>query len=256
MNDVLDGFLKDLCASRITQANTIAAYRSDLAQFAIFLSDQGVGDLAVLRPADMQAFCDWLHGHGYSAATIARRVTALRAFGTYLVQAGLVQANPADGLQRPRVMRTTPETLSGAQIQALRAATLQQATPEGWRDRALLEVLAAVGLRASEIVTLDLDHITLEANELVRHDANGAGVSVHLPPDVVMALATYLQLGRPHLLKRDTTEPALFLNVRGQRLTRQGCWEIVQKYARQLGFEGVSLETLRQAAHYSPKMSA
>jgi integrase/recombinase XerD len=248
MKDVVETFLALLCADRATPANTVAAYRTDLMQFATFASEQGVADVAALQIDHMQAFCTWLHTQGYAAATIARRIAALRAFGTYLVQAGRLPTNPAHDLARPRLPRRTADTLSEAQIQALRAAMLQEATPEGWRDRALLDVLATTGLRASALVALDLTDLVLEQSIVRVREARGAVRSLRLTPEAVMALATYVQLGRQHFLKRDANEPALLLNCRGQRLTRQGCWEILQKYARQLRLDGVSLEQLRQVA--------
>jgi integrase/recombinase XerD len=248
MHDLLETFLAQLGGDGTVPRNTVTAYRTDLSQFFSFATGHGVADADVLGADTMQDFCEWLRERGYSAATIARRIAALRAFGNYLVHAGVLKASPAEHLRRPSIPRRIAQSLPAEDLQALRAATLHHTTPEGWRDRALVEILAATGLRASALVSLDVVDIALQTGTLTVRSGHSHTITYVLTPDAVMALVTYLQLGRPHLLKHDSSQSALFLNVRGRRLTRQGCWEILQKYARQLHLDGVSLEQLRLSA--------
>jgi integrase/recombinase XerD len=138
-------------------------------------------------------------------------------------------------------------TVTPAQIEALRALMLRDSTPDGWRDRAMLEVLLATALRASDLVALDVDVSMLEAATLTVRGRGGKTRTLALTPAAVMALATYLQIARPKLQRAHMNERALFLNQRGERLTRQGCWVVLKQYARQLDLDGVTLEVLRQS---------
>jgi integrase/recombinase XerD len=248
MQEVLRAFFDHLGADGTTPPNTLTAYRTDLRQFAAFLADCGITDVQAIQLDDMQAFCAWLEERGYAKATVARRVTALRAFGGFLVQTAVLASNPAQGLQVPAPPRLVPRVLTPQQVDALRTLTVRRMTPDGWRDRVLLEVLAATALRVSEVVAIDLDDIdVLSASVRVRR-RNGSDRQVTLSADAVMAIVTYLQLGRPNMLPSESTESALLLNCHGQRLTRQGVWAILQRYARQLQLDELSPEVLRQSA--------
>lgn len=251
MQEVLQAFFDYLGADGATPRNTLTAYRTDLRQFAAFLTAGGVTDVHAIRLAELQAFCAWLQERGYATATIARRVTALRAFGGFLVQTAVLPSNPADGLQGPTPPRRAPRVLTPQQLDALRVLTVQRMTPDGWRDRVLLEVLAATALRVSEVVALDLDDIDVDAATIRVQRRDGTERQVALSPGGVMAIVTYLQLGRPNMPSSDSTPSALLLNCHGQRLTRQGVWSILQRYARQLQIGALSPDLLRQstAAH-------
>jgi integrase/recombinase XerD len=134
----------------------------------------------------------------------------------------------------------TPE-----QIAALRAFMQRDTTAEGWRDRAMLELLLATALRASEIVTLDLGDAALEAARVTTRGRKPRALA--LTPAAVMTLATYLQLARPKLLRARASESALFLNHQGERLTRQGYWVALKQHARQIGLDSITPEALRQS---------
>lgn len=248
MRQLLDAFFVHLGAGGTTPAGTLRAYRTDLNQLALFLATQGIDDPHALRTDNMHAFCAWLHERGYARATVARRVVALRAFGAYLEQTGILAANPCANLHPPAVARALRPVLTPEQLDALRAAMVRNRSPDGWRDRALLEVLMTTALRASALIALDTVDISLEQGAVTLRDRVGPVRTVALSPAAVMALATYLQLGRPKLLRADGSEAALFLNHQGQRLTRQGCWVVLKSYARQIGLDGVTPELLRQSA--------
>jgi integrase/recombinase XerD len=247
MHEALDLFLAHLSADGAAPANTLQAYRTDLTQLVIFLTDRGIVEANVLHPDHLQAFCDWLQEHGYATATIARRIVALRAFGSFLVQTGILVADPCLDLHPPSVTRSSRQVLTPEQFNSLRDLMVRRATPDGWRDRAMLEVLAATALRASDLIALDLADIALETATVTVCARSGKARSVQLTPAAIMALATYLLLGRPALLQDTANESALFLNQQGQRLTRQGCWVILKGYAHQLGLQDLSPELLRQS---------
>jgi integrase/recombinase XerD len=247
MQQLLDTFFAHLSADGTTPASTLRAYRTDLTQCIAFLSDRGITDIQALRRDDVHAFCAWLHAQGYANATIARRVVALRAFSTFLCKTGALADDLCAELRPPALTRTMGATVTPAQIEALRALMLRDSTPDGWRDRAMLEVLLATALRASDLVALDVDDSMLEAATLTVRGRGGKTRTLALTPAAVMALATYLQIARPKLQRAHMNERALFLNQRGERLTRQGCWVVLKQYARQLDLDGVTLEVLRQS---------
>lgn len=244
MQQSLRSFLEQLAVSQAVPTNTVAAYSADLRQFAAFVATHhpAVGDAPTTDA--MRAFCEWLGAQGYAASTIARRVSALRAFGAYLVQTGAVASNPGDLLRPPRRARVAMAALTPEQVQALCAQPLGQPTPEGWRDCALLHALMATGLRASDLLALEVSDLSLAARSLRARQRH-----LSLPAAAVMALATYLAIGRPALLGVRPDNGALFLNRQGQRLTRQGCWGIVKGHARQVGLDEMTLERLRRGPY-------
>lgn len=251
MQQTLDAFFSHLSAQGDTPSGTLMAYRTDLNQLVPFLADRGVDTVELLRPEDLIAFTDWLYERGYASATIARRVVSLRALGAFLVHAGITAVNPCAELHPPAVQRTLRPTLTPAQLDALRTLVLRNRTADGWRDHAILEVLTASALRVSDLMALNVEDVSLDHATLAVHGRSGKLRTVLLPAQAVMALATYLQLGRPKLLRGNQAEPGLFLNQQGERLTRQGCWVVLKSYARQIGLDDLSPEVLRQsvAAH-------
>jgi integrase/recombinase XerD len=247
MQQLLDAFFVHLSADGTTPAGTLKAYRTDLTQCMAFLADRGIGEIDRLQPDDLHAYCAWLEAQGYATATIARRIVALRAFSAFLVTAGTLATDPCADLSPPVVRRTVRQALTIVQIDALRAAMLREGTPDGWRDRAILEVLLATALRASDLVALDVEDIDFDGATVMLQRPARKTRTLALAPEAQMALAAYLQLGRPKLLRGRADERALFLNQHGERLTRQGCWVVLKAYAHALELEDLSPELIRQS---------
>jgi integrase/recombinase XerD len=245
MQQALNAFFVHLSADSATPASTLTAYRTDLTQCITFLAVRGITDIQAIQPDDLQAFCAWLEAQRYARATIARRIVAVRAFSTYLVAAGMLTTNPCVNLRPPLVTRTLRSTVTPEQISALRAFMQRDTTAEGWRDRAMLEVLLATALRAGHLVALDVGDSALEAATVTVRGRKTRTLA--LTPAAVMTLATYLHVARPRLLRAHSSEPALFLNHQGERLTRQGYWAVLKQHARQLGLDGITPEALRQS---------
>jgi integrase/recombinase XerD len=241
-------FLAYLELERGLSRNTLEAYRSDLLQFAAFLKR---GELAVRDAShgDLAAFLDELAGgHNGRAllapATLGRKVACLRSFYRHLRREGLIAHDPTAELRGPRKPQRLPRVLSREQVQLLLAQ------PRGvgalvLRDRALLEVMYACGLRASEAVGLELGDLDLEEG-LLR--ARGKGSKERIVPigrQALKAIAAYLRGGRPELIG-DSVQSRVFVNHRGGTLTRQGLYKIVQGHARRAGLEEkMSPHTLR-----------
>jgi integrase/recombinase XerD len=244
---VLD-FLAYLEFERGLSRNTLDAYRSDLQQFGSHLEKTG-GDALTVVHADLAEFiASMAAGEGdrppVKPATLQRKVACLRSFYRHLRRESLLEEDPTAQLRAPRQSRKLPQVLSRDEV----ARLLEQpggSTPPALRDRALLEVMYACGLRASEATGLEVGDVDLEAGIL---RARGKGSKKRLVPigsAAGRALAAYLQRGRPKLAG-DRLEPRLFLNHRGAGLTRQGLYKIVQRHARSAGLASkMSPHTLR-----------
>ncbi|HEV7584584.1 MAG TPA: site-specific tyrosine recombinase XerD [Solirubrobacteraceae bacterium] len=245
--EVLD-FLAYLELERGLSRNTLEAYRSDLLQFGEFLRRRHL-TLAQTQHGDIAGFLSELASGGperppVAAATLARKVAALRSFYRHLRREGAIEHDPTAEVRGPRKTRTLPRVLSREEVASLLAGP-RGADPGSVRDRALLEVMYACGLRASEAIALELADIDLEEGILC---ARGKGAKERIVPigrQAVAALRAYCRSGRPALLGAGA-ESRLFLNRRGTRLTRQGLYKIVQGHARRVGLEDkMSPHTLR-----------
>ena len=243
---VLD-FLAYLEFERGLSRNTLEAYRSDLLQFGRFLEERGLSAAEVSGSEVSEFLAALADGTGRgsaSPATVHRKTACLRSFYRHLRREGICEADPTAALSAPRRGQRLPHVLTRGEV----AKLLEQ--PRGTeaaalRDRALLEVMYACGLRASEAIGLELADLDLEA-QIVR--ARGKGSKERLVPmgtEAVKAVRVYLERGRPRLA-RDPGEQALFLNFRGAALTRQGLYKIVQRHARSAGLaDRMSPHTLR-----------
>ncbi|HVW45834.1 MAG TPA: site-specific tyrosine recombinase XerD [Solirubrobacterales bacterium] len=243
-------FLSYLELERGLSRNTLNAYRTDLLQYGEYLSAHKLDALQV-RPAEVGEFLAELATGGperppVSSATIHRKAACLRSFYKHLRRDELIGDDPTAGLTAPRRSKKLPHVLNYAEVQKLLAAPAG-AEPTALRDRALLEVMYACGLRASEVIGLEMADVDLHEG-FVR--ARGKGSKERLVPigrQAIMAIRAYLRGGRPELL-HGREEPRLFLNFRGGPLTRQGLYKIVQRHARAAGLDGkMSPHTLRHS---------
>ena len=241
-------FLAYLEFERGLSRNTLEAYRSDLLQLGAHLERQGVDVLAV-EHSHLAAFLDDLaSGAGgrppVAPATLQRKAACLRSFYRHLRREGILDRDPTADLRAPRKSQRLPHVLSRAEVGRLLAAPAGT-DPPTLRDRALLELMYACGLRASEATGLDVRDVDLRHGVL---RARGKGAKERLVPigrEAIAATRAYLDRGRPALVGvRD--QPKLFVNQRGGELTRQGLYKIVQRHARTAGLEGrMSPHTLR-----------
>ncbi|MDR7440118.1 MAG: site-specific tyrosine recombinase XerD [Armatimonadota bacterium] len=242
----VDAFLDHLRLEVGCSPHTCAAYRTDLADFARFARMQGVTDLRRVSRAEVTLYLFSLRHRGLSPATVARRLSALRALYRFLMQEGEAGADPTEDVTGPRRRRPLPKVLSREEVARLLSA-LPAHTPEGLRDRAILELLYASGLRVAELVGLEVGDVDLEA-ELVR--VTGKGRRQRVVPVgsyAVRALEAYLSLGRPALL-RGRQARAMFVGRSGKPLSRQWVWGMLRRYARLAGIRSpVSPHVLRHS---------
>lgn len=240
-------FLNFLTVEKGYSRNTIDAYRNDLVQFSKFLEAQHVDDWPKVTKDHLTTFILDMKQREYSSSTVARKVAAVRAFLHFLVSENIIGSDPSENLDSPSVTKRLPRPISQEEIEALLAAPDTEKGIRGIRDKALLELLYATGMRVTEVVSLDVEDINL-ASSTIRCLGKGAKERIiPIYPKAVQALEDYLEHGRLTLI-RDADEKALFVNHRGERLTRQGLWLIIKRYVKQVGIsEMVTPHTLRHS---------
>ncbi len=230
MKPAIDRFLNHLRDEQARAKNTISAYSIDVRQFEQVLSARAGG---AVKPHDLNArmvteYSKWLVEQGYLPSTVSRKMAAARAFLLYLSEEeGTVSRRIPDQLQPPSTPRRLPRTLTEDEVRRLLAAPARFESPRALRDAAALALLYSAGMRASEAVQVNLEDLDLKAGTLLRRGPEPVTLQL---AESVGALGRYLSAGRPHLV-RDTRERALYLNLRGKRLSRQGLWLVVKRWA-------------------------
>ena len=253
MDDRIRHFLHFLSVEKGASENTSAAYRNDLSQFHTFLSTTNSNgnptDWCGVGKDSVMAYVLDLKERRYAPASVARKVAAVKSFFQYLHAEGAIQQNPTESLQSPRVGKSLPKPLTVQQVDELLEQPAKRSSPESLRDQAMLELLYATGLRVTELVSLDLDSLSLEPrSSSVRCLGKGAKErTIPIHEQALRALVMYLNNGRARLVK-NKIERALFVNRRGERLTRQGFWLILKQYAKEANIDGsVTPHTLRHS---------
>jgi integrase/recombinase XerD len=271
MEKDIERFLRALETERGFSVNTIFAYRNDLSQFLAFLRGENgeeggreAGATAarsmtagVLPPVErwdqltdqhLTSFLLYLRGRKYASSTVARKMAALKSFFNYLIGEGLMRGDPAARMTSPKVDKYTPRSITPTEVERLleqpgKGTDAATRRPETFRDRAMLETLYSTGMRVSELVALDCDDVNLSERHMRCAVRTARERRVPLRESAVSAIDVYLSHARPLLVLRE--EHALFLNHRGNRLTRQGFWLILKSYANQAEIADITPHTLR-----------
>jgi integrase/recombinase XerD len=232
MDHFIDRFLSHLAVERGLSANTLVAYSGDLLEIKGFLSARGISNWDEMTRDHISAYIQGV-GERLSDRSKARRIAALRSFCKHLLVVGAIQQNPAVRVTFPKAGLSLPKVLSGSEVEALlnQPDVLQ---PLGKRDRAMLELLYASGLRVSELTDLQLRQLHLDPGYLVVLGKGGKERLVPLGEWAAEALKAYLQEGRTILLKGNS-RLEIFINHRGGKLSRQGVWKIIKLHALQAG---------------------
>ncbi|WP_305043007.1 tyrosine-type recombinase/integrase, partial [Geoalkalibacter sp.] len=244
MEQHLDHFMNYLAVERGLAANTLEAYGRDLARYADFLDKQGVSAIDAITPAHVVGFLGALRQEGLAPRSQTRSLVAVRTFHKFLVAEKVTALNPAARIESMRLTQALPQVLSPREVERLLAAP-READAIGARDRAMLELLYATGLRVSELVGLKLGDVQALVG-CVRTLGKGRKERVVPVGETALAeLDTYLQ-GPRALLEKKSGSPYLFLNRSGRGLTRQGFWKIIKRRALQAGIrKNITPHTLR-----------
>ena len=246
MDVTIDEFVRHLDDERGLAANTLAAYRSDLLQFEEFVRGSRYQGWDVPPKLVREFMSDLVHRE-YRQASQARKLAAVKALYKYLKLNNRVVNDPTTGLGGAPVAKRRPQVISTSEVERLLEEAADPSTPEEMRDRAMLETLYATGLRVSELVALDLEAVDAGFQRVTLGRATSRSRTVPLNERAGEALRVYIDDGRTKLL-RQADEPAVFLNHRGKRLTRQGFWLIVKAYASRARIEKtITPHTLRHS---------
>lgn len=240
MWDDVESFLHHLSVERGISPHTHSAYANDLEQFVAFLSSGCDGTLpppfawSDVTEAHLISYVEHLADREYSPSTRARKIASMKSLFKFLRREQRISQNPAEAMRSPRVGRPLPKALTVEQVDRLLDEVAREATNEGIRDIAMLELLYAAGLRVSELVGLNLRDVDLEEMTVRCVGKGGKERLIPLHEAAVSVLERYLERARPALVTKTSGE-ALFLNRKGQRLTRQGFWLRLQRYAKRSG---------------------
>ena len=246
MEALLDQFLNYLVVEKGLSLNTLESYSRDLNKYLDFLSEKGIKDISTTSDVTIVSFITALKKKRLSNRSIARNVTSIKMFYKFLTENHYITKNPALIIETAKGETKLPQVLSIAEVELLLQKP-DRNTVRGLRDAALLELLYATGLRVSELVSLPVNNLNLEAGYLI---AYGKGSKERLVPigEVAQnAIREYLHKGRPALL-RNSQSPYLFLTRNGKPFTRQGFWKLIKGYALSAGIQkNISPHTLRHS---------
>lgn len=231
MQELVESFLNYLSVERSLSNNTIAAYRRDLNKYISCLEKSRISALSQSTRKDISDFMFRLKDNGLNASSIARNLAAIKVFYRFLVRERILKVDPSNLLDSPRLWKRIPDALSSQEVEdLLKGPSLRQT--QGIRDRAILEVMYATGMRVSEAVNLKLTDVNLDAG-FARCIGKGSKERiVPLGKQAIAALRRYLEEARPKLLKKSQAETILFLSRLGKRVSRQSFWKIIKAYAR------------------------
>jgi integrase/recombinase XerD len=254
----LQGYLDHLTIERGVAKNTLSSYRRDLLRYSKHLSERGIHDLAKVGEDDVSEFLVALRrgdpasgAAALSAVSAARALIAVRGLHRFAAAEGITELDVARAVRPPTPGRRLPKSLTVDDVLALLEAAGGDSPADGpltLRNRALLELLYSTGSRISEAVGLDVDDIDTEARSALLRGKGGKQRLVPVGRPAVQALNAYLVRGRPELARRGRGTPAIFLNVRGGRLSRQSAWQVLQDAAERAGItSGVSPHMLRHS---------
>ena len=255
MDKAIDGFLQHLVVEKGLSQNTLEAYRNDLSQFTEFVHGRLNGASErddVWRLVDLDLLNDYiadLRGRrGYRDTTTARKVAALKSFFTFLAQNGDIEEPPTESLGSPRVGRSLPKYLSEEEVSLLLEEAAKPGNAESRRDANILELLYATGLRVSELVSLNIQDIDFQESYIRCWGKGSKERIVYAHERALSGLKNYIENARSELVRSNKEETALFVNHRGERLTRQWIWNIMKTYSKRAGIDQkITPHTLRHS---------
>ncbi len=249
MTDYINLYEKHLLEVKKSSANTVASYIRDIRQFDKYVRENIGGSLEQIGKEQAELYFAWLSNNGKSSATVTRSLASIKGFYGFLVSAGYVEQNPAKTIHLAKVEKKLPQILTGREVELLLEQP-QCTDPKGFRDKAMLELLYATGIRVSELISLNVEDVNLPAG-FIRCSSGGKSRIIPLYPAAVRAIQTYMFQIRPNMIA-DPGETALFVNLGGERMSRQGFWKIIKHYQQTANIQkDITPHTLRHsfAAH-------
>lgn len=249
MEKTLEGFINYLHNVKKKSENTILSYNRDLTKFLNFLKTEKIDSIDKVKDETLEKYIKELNDNGFKSATISRNIASLKAFFHYLNNEGICDNDPTGKLKSPKIEKKIPEILTTDEVFSL----LEQPSgdsPKEVRDKAMLELLYATGIRVSELISLDMADVNIQMSCITCHDGNRSR-TIPYGKEAKMALTRYLESSRSAIV--DNKESTiLFANCSGQKMSRQGFWKLIKHYAKKAGIEAdITPHTLRHsfAAH-------
>lgn len=243
----VQSFIDYLGAERNLSSSTLDAYSRDVSAFVAYSKNEGVYELSAISRHHMARYMLYLRQKGRASATITRTIVSLRAFFHYFIRKGQLLQDPSMDLESPRQEKKRPPILTVEQVQRL-LETPDSTEGPGCRDAAMLELIYATGMRVTELIMLDLEHLNLELRFIRCIGSNGNERIIPIGQSALLAMQNYLDHARVKLLRTGTSSEALFLNQQGSRMTRQGFWKLIKKHAQAAGITAdITPHSLRHA---------
>ena len=244
MEQEIHEFIDYLHNNKKTSLNTEVSYQRDLTKMAAYLEEQGITTVEAVREFDLTGYIDHMERENFASSTVSRSVASMRAFFQHVFAEHKIQNNPADNLKSPKVEKKLPEILSISEVDNLLSQP-DLNTPKGIRDKAMLELLYATGMRVSELIHLQTDDVNLQFGYVVCQENKERIIPIGNVSKE--ALAVYLERGRSVFVK-DATEKSLFTNCSGKAMSRQGFWKMLKGYADEAGImRDITPHTLRHS---------
>ena len=244
MEQEIREFIDYLHNTKKTSRNTEVSYQRDLNKMAAYLEMKGITAAAEVREFDLMGYMDYMEKESFASSTISRSVASMRAFFQHMFTLRKIEENPTDNLKSPKVEKKLPEILTIQEVDDL----LKQpdlTTPKGIRDKAMLELLYATGMRVSELIHLEIADVNLQLGYVVCQENKERIIPIGNVSKE--ALTLYLDKGRKVFVK-DDAEPALFTNCSGKAMSRQGFWKMLKAYAQEAGIHrDITPHTLRHS---------
>lgn len=246
MQQLIEEFIVQLHKDKNTSDNTEISYRRDLNKMRKFLEAGGVSKVSDVTYEMLKDYTDYLRDLGRADTTISRNIASMKAFFTYCEEYGYVRVSVAAKLKAPKIKKKIPEILSVSDVDAL-LKTPSGNSPKELRDKAMLEILYATGMRVSELIGLKTSDLSLENECLMCHDRTKDRI-IPFGSEAKKALVLYLKNGRLNLIEDSENNDILFPNCSGKSMSRQGFWKIIKQYGKKAGINGeITPHTLRHS---------
>lgn len=247
MEQYLDDYISFLSEERGLSRSTTESYRKDIALLIEFAKQRGVNEAADVNRTLLSLYLGNLRQRGRAPSTLMRCIVSIRSFFQYLMRRSVIVQDPSIHLEAPKPERKVPKGLSIDQVDKLLNAP-DGSTPQGARDKAMLELLYAAGIRVSELVNLGVNDVNTDMKFVRCTGSSGRERILPISPLAAQSVERYVNGMRPKLLKKNAEVEGLFLNALGTTLTRQGFWKIIKKYGREAGItEDITPHTLRHS---------
>lgn len=230
MKEHVDNYIQYLNTVKHSSENTMASYKRDLLKLDAFLKNQGIEDPAAVSQTDLASYVFSLEKKQMSSATISRNIASIKSFFMYLLKKGIVAEDPSEQLKPPKIEKKVPETLNIEEVTLLLEQPSKK-TPKEIRDKAMLELLYATGMRVSELISIKLEDVNLSMSYILCRDANKERV-IPIENAAKSALENYINNSRDGMCEGSDY---LFTNLKGAQMTRQGFWKLIKAYAKKAG---------------------